>query len=206
MKKISILIADDHEVVRSGLAAIFGFQKDFSVVGAAENGTEAIRLAKRLKPEVIVMDLVMPDADGVTATRAILSENPSVKILILTTYATSIDLKRALDAGAAGAISKDTPNKDLIDAIRTIAQGGRAISPDIENQLAVIAEIPTLTDRQLDVLTSIARGLTNQDIATKLGISEDGVKAHLKTLLSKLGVANRTEAAAIAIRKHLLKI
>jgi len=205
MKTTSILIVDDHEVVRSGLAAIFGFQKDFAVVGAAENGAEAIRLAKRLKPDVIVMDLVMPDTDGVVATREILGENPLVKILILTTYATSIDLKRAIDAGAVGAISKDMPNKELIAAIRTVANGGRAVSPDIENQLAVIAEIPTLTDRQLDVLASIARGLTNQDIAVKLGISEDGVKAHLKTLLSKLGVSNRSEAAAYALKLQLIR-
>jgi len=205
MKRISILIADDHEVIRSGLSAIFSFQKDFVVVGQATNGIETVGLAMHLSPDVIVMDLVMPGLDGVAATKKIIAANPAAKILILTTYATSLDLRRVLEAGAVGAISKDTPNKDLIAAIRTIANGGRAVSPDIENQLAVTTEIPSLTERQIDVLTSIARGLTNQDIAHKLGISEDGVKAHIKTLLTKLDVSNRSEAAAYALKLQLIR-
>ena len=204
MKKISILIADDHEVVRSGLAAIFGFQKDFTVVAEARNGEEAIRLAKRHRPDVVVMDLVMPVKDGVEATREIVADVPTARILILTTFATSADLQRALDAGAAGAVSKDAPNRELVAAIRTVACGERAVSSDIENQLAA-ADMPVLTDRQREILEALTRGLSNLDIAKMCGISEDGVKAHMKTLFTKLNVSNRLEAASYALKHKLVR-
>ena len=204
MKKISILIADDHEVVRSGLAAIFGFQKDFTVVAEARNGEEAIRLAKRHQPDVVVMDLVMPVKDGVEATREIIAAVPTAKILILTTFATSADLQRALDAGAAGAVSKDAPNRELVAAIRAVARGERAVSSDIENQLAA-ADMPVLTDRQREILEALTRGLSNLDIAKMCGISEDGVKAHMKTLFAKLNVSNRLEAASYALKHKLVR-
>ena len=204
MKKISILIADDHEVVRSGLAAIFGFQKDFSVVGEARNGDEAVRLARRHRPDVIVMDLVMPVKDGVTATREIAAEVPTARILILTTFATSADLQRALEAGAAGAVSKDAPNRELVSAIRAVARGERAVSSDIENQLSA-AETPNLTDRQREILEALTRGLSNQDIARMCGISEDGVKAHMKALFAKLNVSNRLEASSYALKHQIVR-
>lgn len=203
MKKISILIADDHEVVRAGLSAIFRFQKDFAIVGEAENGDEAVKLACRLVPDVVVMDLMMPVKDGVTATREIISANPSSRILILTTFATSADLKHALDAGASGAVSKDAPNSELIAAIRTVADGRRAVSSDIESQLNA-AEVPSLTERQQDILQALTRGLSNQDIAKMCGISEDGVKAHMKTIFAKLNVSNRLEAASYALKHRLV--
>ena len=204
MKTISILIADDHEVVRSGLAAIFGFQKDFAVVAEARNGEEAIRLAKRHQPDVVVMDLVMPVKDGVEATREIVAAVPTARILILTTFATSADLQRALDAGAAGAVSKDAPNRELVAAIRAIARGERAVSSDIENQLAA-ADMPVLTDRQQEILEALTRGLSNLDIAMMCGISEDGVKAHMKTLFTNLNVSNRLEAASYALKHKLVR-
>ena len=204
MKKISILIADDHEVVRSGLAAIFGFQKDFTVVAEARNGEEAIRLAKRHQPDVVVMDLVMPVKDGVEATREIVANVPTARILILTTFATSADLQRAIDAGAAGAVSKDAPNRELVAAIRAIARGEHAVSSDIENQLAA-ADMPVLTDRQQEILEALTRGLSNLDIAKMCGISEDGVKAHMKTLFAKLNVSNRLEAASYALKHKLVR-
>ena len=204
MKKISILIADDHEVVRSGLAAIFGFQKDFTVVAEARNGEEAIRLAKRHQPDVVVMDLVMPVKDGVEATREIVANVPTARILILTTFATSADLQRAIDAGAAGAVSKDAPNRELVAAIRAIARGEHAVSSDIENQLAA-ADMPVLTDRQQEILEALTRGLSNLDIAKMCGISEDGVKAHMKTLFTKLNVSNRLEAASYALKHKLVR-
>lgn len=203
MKKISILIADDHEVVRAGLSAIFRFQKDFAIVGEAENGDEAVKLARRLAPDVVVMDLMMPVKDGVTATREIIAASPSSKILILTTFATSADLRRALDAGASGAVSKDVPNSELIAAIRTVASGKRTVSSDIESQLNA-AEVPALTERQQDILQALTRGLSNQDIAKMCGISEDGVKAHMKTIFAKLNVSNRLEAAAYALKHRLV--
>lgn len=204
MKKISILIADDHEVVRSGLAAIFGFQKDFTVVAEARNGEEAVRLTKRHRPDVVVMDLVMPAKDGVEATREIVAAVPTARILILTTFATSADLQRALDAGAAGAVSKDAPNRELVAAIRAVARGERAVSSDIENQLAA-ADMPALTDRQQEILEALTRGLSNLDIAKMCGISEDGVKAHMKTLFAKLNVSNRLEAASYALKHKLVR-
>ena len=203
MKKISILIADDHEVVRAGLSAIFRFQKDFAIVGEAENGDEAVKLARRLAPDVVVMDLMMPVKDGVTATSEIIAASPSSKILILTTFATSADLRRALDAGASGAVSKDVPNSELIAAIRTVASGKRTVSSDIESQLNA-AEVPALTERQQDILQALTRGLSNQDIAKMCGISEDGVKAHMKTIFAKLNVSNRLEAAAYALKHRLV--
>jgi len=205
MSTIKILIADDHEVVRTGLAAIFGFDKHFKVVGQAENGRDAVHLAQSLKPDVVIMDLMMPLMNGVDATREILTSLPKTRVLILTTYAEATDLRRAIDAGAVGAISKDSPNRELVAAIKKIVTGERAFSPDIENQLAVDPEMPTLTSRQMDILHSLTRGLTNHDIAKQFGITEDGAKAHMKAIFAKLGVANRSEAAAIALRKYLLK-
>ena len=204
MKKISLLIADDHEVVRAGLSTIFGFQNDFDVVGSAVNGEEAVRLAKRLKPDVVIMDLVMPVKDGVDATREIVATVPMTRVLILTTFATSADLQRALDAGAAGAVSKDAPNRELVAAIRAVARGERAVSSDIENQLAA-ADMPVLTDRQREILEALTRGLSNLDIAKMCGISEDGVKAHMKTLFAKLNVSNRLEAASYALKHRLVQ-
>ena len=197
MKTISILIADDHEVVRSGLAAIFGFQKDFAVVAEARNGEEAIRLAKRHRPDVVVMDLVMPVKDGVEATREIVADVPTARILILTTFATSSDLQRALGAGATGAVSKDAPNRELVAAIRAIARGERAVSSDIENQLAA-ADTPVLTDRQQEILEALTRGLSNRDIAKMYDISEDGVKAHMKSIFAKLNLNSAVEDFGIA--------
>ena len=205
MSTIKILIADDHEVVRTGLAAIFGFDKHFKVVGQAENGRDAVHLAQSLKPDVVIMDLMMPLMNGVDATREILTSLPKTRVLILTTYAEATDLRRAIDAGAVGAISKDSPNRELVAAIKKIVTGERAFSPDIENQLAVDPEMPTLTSRQMDILHSLTRGLTNHDIARQFGITEDGAKAHMKAIFAKLGVANRSEAAAYALRHHLVK-
>ncbi len=205
MSTIKILIADDHEVVRTGLAAIFGFDKHFKVVGQAENGRDAVHLAQSLKPDVVIMDLMMPLMNGVDATREILTSLPKTRVLILTTYAEATDLRRAIDAGAVGAISKDSPNRELVAAIKKIVTGERAFSPDIENQLAVDPEMPTLTSRQMDILHSLTRGLTNHDIAKQFGITEDGAKAHMKAIFAKLGVANRSEAAAYALRHHLVK-
>ena len=205
MSTINILIADDHEVVRTGLAAIFGFDKNFKVVGQAENGRDAVRLAQSLKPDVVIMDLMMPQMNGVDATREILSSQTKTRVLILTTYAEATDLRRAIDAGAAGAISKDSPNRELVAAIKKVAAGERAFSPDIENQLAVDPDVPTLTSRQMDILHSLTRGLTNHDIAKQFGITEDGAKAHMKAIFTKLGVANRSEAADYALQHHLVK-
>ena len=205
-RKIRILLADDHLVVRMGLAAIIGIENDFELAGEADNGQDAVRLAAELKPDVIIMDLMMPKQDGVRATECILKENPDQKILILTTFGASEDIKRTLDAGAIGAMVKDSAHAELIGAIRATARGERTLSPSIKNQLKASDSTPNLTPRQLEILTYVAKGLNNREIAPLIGIGPDCVKAHLSSCFARLGAASRSEAVAIALRKHLLKI
>lgn len=205
-EKIRILIADDHTIVRAGLAALLGTEADFTVVGQAKNGEEAVQEAVRLQPDVVIMDLMMPKKDGVAATAEIQAKAPTAKVVLLTTFGTSDGIAHALRNGAKGAILKNTDNAQLTAAIRTIAQGGTHIAPEIRQQLAVDPPIPDLTPRQREILASMVRGLTDRDIARQLGIRQDGVNDHVSAILQKVGAANRTEAVAIALRKHLLKI
>lgn len=204
MKKHTILIADDHELVRSGLSLVLGYQKDFTVVGAASNGEEAVAAALALRPDLIILDLMMPAKDGTQATREILAAFPSARIVILTTYATSFEILAALDAGAYGALSKDISNADLVQSLHDVLAGRHVLSPDIQNLIAANLESSALTARQVEILGMLARGLSNHDIATALRLSENGVKFHLRGLFAKLGAATRTEAVAVALRRHLL--
>lgn len=203
MKKISVLIADDHEIVRTGLSAIFGFQDDFKVIGESCDGEEAVLSARQLKPDIVVMDLMMPVKNGVDATREILETNPTARIVILTTYATSTGIIEAIEAGASGALSKDTPNEELMSALRRIITGEQVLSPDIRD-LVKAEESSKLTKRQREILKYLTKGLSNLDIAHILKISEDGVKFHLRSIFSKLNVANRAEAATYAVEHHIL--
>ena len=206
-RKIRILLADDHLIVRMGLAAIIGIEKDFELAGEADNGQEAVRLAAELNPDVIIMDLMMPKLDGVKATERILKENPDRKILILTTFGASEDIRRALDAGAIGAMVKDSAHTELIGAIRATARGERTLSPSIMSQLKASSDsTPSLTPRQIEILSYVAKGLNNREIAPLIGIGPDCVKAHLKTAFARLGAASRSEAVAIALQKRLLNI
>ena len=204
--KITILIADDHSVVRSGLAAILGRKRDFQVVGEARDGGEAVAMAKALRPDVVIMDLMMPRMDGVEATRQICEADLDVKILILTSYAASADVSRAIDAGASGAIVKDADDEDLIGAIKAVAAGGTVFSGEISNAIEAEPAMRELTQKQMDVLHSITRGLSNPDMAKQFGISLNAVKQHIRAVFVKLGAANRTEAVAIAMRRQLLKV
>ena len=206
MKPVSVLLVDDHALIRRGLADLIRYESDLKVAGEAANGQEAVEAARKLNPDVIVMDLMMPEMDGVEATRRIKAERPDSRILILTTFGTSADVARAMAAGASGAIMKDAETDDQLAAIRAVAAGGKAFSPGIEKALNELQPTPDLTDRQLLILESVTRGLTNRDIATMLGISADAVKQHLAAIFSKLGAANRSEAIYIALRKHLLKL
>ena len=203
--KIKVLIVDDHAVVRLGLSTLLGYQEDLTVVGEADDGESAVRLSQETKPDVVIMDLVMPGVDGVAATRRIREMDDSVKILILTIFGTSVDVARAIAAGANGAIMKDASNEDILSAIRTIATGKSVLSPEIEKSIKDEPVPPELTQRQLEILQSVTRGLSNPEIAKQFGITVDGAKAHLKIIFSKLGAANRSEAITIAMRKHLLK-
>ena len=205
MKKSRILIVDDHALLRHGLMSIIQYQKDMEVVGEAENGNLAVQLAKTLQPDLVVMDLVMPVMDGVEATRLIKAASPQTKILILTTFGTSADISRALEVGATGAVMKDTPDDKLLSTMRRIVKGENILSPEIEHMIKNEPETPKLTERQLDILNLLARGFTNRDIAAQLGLKPSGVRVHIDAILSKLYAATRTEAVAIAIRRHLLK-
>lgn len=204
--KIKVLIADDHEIVRAGLAALLGTEKDLDVIGFAANGVEAVREAVRLQPDVILMDLMMPKKDGVEATAEISARAPNAKVILLTTFGTSDGIAHALDVGARGAILKNADNSQLAIAIRKVAGGGRYLSADIRRQFAADPPLPDLTPRQKEILHSMIRGLTDRDIACQLGIRQDGVNDHVRDILQKLNAANRTEAVAIALKKHLLKI
>lgn len=202
---VRILIADDHSVVRMGLASLLGTAKNIEIVGEAINGEDAVRKAMKLRPDVIVMDLVMPKKDGVAATEEILSAAPETKVMILTTFGTSDDIARALKAGAIGAIMKSSTNRELLSAVQAVAAGKRFVSAEVEGILANDPPLPELSQRQREILDSISRGLTNKDIAAQLDISLESVKSHIKIILEKLNAASRTEAASIAQRKNLLK-
>ena len=205
MKKTSVLLVDDHSVVRMGLAAIINIEKDLKVCGEAESGAEAVKLAREMRPDVVVMDFMMPGMDGAEATEAVLRASPESKVLVLTSYGTSSDIARALKSGATGAVTKNLSNDELADAIRATARGERMLSAEIESSLAEAESDNGLTARQREVLDSITRGLSNDDIAGMLGISKVRVKQHLAALYQKLGAANRAEAVAIALRRQLLK-
>ena len=206
MDKIKILIADDHAIVRMGLATLLGAQDGFEVVGEASNGEQAVTRALKLRPDVVVMDLVMPKKDGVAATTELHEQFPTAKCLILTSFGTAEELQAALHAGAAGILLKSTANSKLVATIRKIAAGKTVIADDVEQLLAEEQPLPDLSPRQREILESITRGLSNAQIALQLDISAESVKTHMSKLFAKLGAATRAEAAAIALRKHLLKI
>ena len=203
--KIKVLIADDHTIVRAGLTALLGTEKDIEVVGEAKNGAEAVSKAVELHPDIVIMDLMMPKMDGVEATKELLRKAPSVKTILLTTYGTSDGIAHALRAGARGAVLKNADNSELAKAIRIVAQGGDYISPDIRQQLAADPPVPDLTPRQSEILESMVRGLTERDIAQQLRLSPESVSEHVGAIRQKIGAATRTEAVAIAMRKYLLK-
>jgi DNA-binding NarL/FixJ family response regulator len=204
--KTKVLLADDHLVVRMGLSAIISLEKDMTVVAEAENGEDAVRLAAEKKPDVVVMDLMMPKLDGARATAEIMAANPATKVIILTTFGGSIDVKRALDAGATSALVKATSQKDLIEAIRRTAAGESIICSEISNTLESDADSVDLSERQFEILSYVAKGLNNREIAELMHVSRDCIKAHLKTIFAKLGVASRSEAVALAVNRSMVKV
>ena len=204
MTPTRVLIVDDHAILRMGLASLLSSKKDIEVVGDAANGPEGIRRAIELKPDVVVMDLMMPSMGGAEATARLLEKTPDAKVLIITTFDTSDGIDRALKAGARGAIMKNCDFEELVDALRTVASGGSYIAPDVKRLFSNDPPAITLSPRQREMLQSIARGLSNPDIAKQFGISIYVVKEHIAALFAKIGAANRSEAVAIAMRKNLL--
>ena len=205
MKKIKVLIADDHEIMRVGLATMLETDAAIKVLAEAADGAEAVQKTLQLHPDVVVMDLMMPEMDGSEATTKIKAAAPNTKILLLTTFGTSDGIAHALDAGAEGALLKSAASIDILKAVKRIAEGGQVVSDEVRELLAKAPPVPELTERQRQILKSITEGLTNYAIAARLGISEDGVKRHVNAIFLKLGVESRAEAVAIALRKHLLK-
>ena len=204
MKKIKVLIADDHAVVRTGLATILNTEADIEVVGLAKNGIEAVETALAEKPDVVIMDIRMPVMDGAEATRELREKLPATKVLILTSFGEADGVALALKSGAAGAITKTAEDAELVTVIRNIASGGKYISPEIEKLLAESPPVPKLTPRQREILAYMTKGLTNVEIAKILNIRKDTVEEHVNLLLAKLYASNRTEAVAIALRKQLI--
>ena len=202
-RNIRVLLADDHAVLRKGLSALMTEYGGIEVVGEAENGVEAVKLATRLKPDVVVMDLMMPVMDGLAATLKILEQMPEVNVMVLTTFGEAEAIRTALKSGAKGAVTKDLDPDELVAAIRAVARGERFVSHSLEGLMEADDGFSKLTTRQREILVDITQGLTNNDISVKYGIAMPTVKEHIRLLFEKLGVANRAEATSLAIRRKM---
>ena len=203
-KKIRVLIADDHSIVRMGMATLLEIESDMELAGQAVNGRDAVEQALRLKPDVIIMDLMMPVLNGAEAAAEMTARLPTAKTIIFTTFPTSDLIAKAISNGATGAIFKSAAETELARAIRAVAAGETYISPDVASLLASDPPVAPLTPRQKEIMQAIARGLTNNDIAALLGITPTAIREHTIALFRKLGAANRAEAVAIAFRKYLI--
>ena len=204
--RIRVLVADDHPVVRSGLSAVIAEQVDLELVAEAENGARALALFREHGPDVALMDLRMPVMDGVEAIRTITAEFPAARILALTTYEGDADIRRALEAGARGYLLKDMLLSEVITAIRAVRRGERVIPSAVAARLAEFPERSDLTERELEVLQLVARGLSNKEAARAIGRTDETVKIHLKNIFTKLAVADRTEAVTIALTRGLIHL
>ena len=206
---VRLLIADDHPIVRAGFEGMLAEKPDLEVVGEAGNGEEAVRLADQLRPDVVLMDLRMPEVDGVEAIGRIKEEHPHVHILVLTTYDSDADILRAIEAGATGYLLKDTPREELFRAIRAAARGEPVLAPSVTARLMQRAKSPSqaaLSGREIEVLELVARGRSNRELAKDLHLSEATVKSHLIHIFDKLGVADRTAAVTVALEIGILRL
>ena len=211
MDPIRVLIVDDHAMVRQGIATFIELQDDIELVGEATNGREAIARVEELKPDVVLMDLVMPEMDGVTATREIKTRHPEVKVLALTSFVNDAQITPALRAGAAGYLLKDISADELMKAIRAAQRGESPLAPAVAKKMIEDVSQPRedtrwldqLTERERQVLALLGHGLSNKEIAAKLSISEKTAKFHVSSVLSKLGLNDRTQAALFAVKHQV---
>jgi DNA-binding NarL/FixJ family response regulator len=207
--KTRVLICDDHPVVRTGLRGMLEGQADFEVVGEAENGEEAVELAGRLRPDVILMDLRMPKLDGVSATARVGERWPDAHVLVLTTSDSGSDILRAVEAGATGYVLKDAPREELFRAVRAAAEGKPLLAPDVAAHLMDRVRWPSeevLSGREIEVLDLVSQGKSNKEIAGALWISETTVKSHLLHVYNKLGASDRASAVAAALKRGILRL
>jgi DNA-binding NarL/FixJ family response regulator len=206
---IRILITDDHPVVRAGLSGMISAEPGFEVIGEAGNGKEAIALIGELKPDVVLMDLRMPEMDGVTAIEHIKADYPDVQILVLTTYESDADILRAIETGATGYLLKDTPREELFGAIRLVAEGKSPLDPGVATRLMQRmrgSDEEGLSTREIEVLELVARGTSNKEIAKQLWVSETTVKSHMLHIFDKLGVTDRTAAVTAALKRGIIRL
>jgi len=204
---IRVMIVDDHPVVRAGLSGLLSAEPDLVVVGEAGDGAEAVRLVETLRPDVVLMDLRMPQLDGADATALIVAAHPEVRVLVLTTYETDADILRAVEAGAAGYLLKDTPRTALVAGVRDVSAGRTVLAPSVAHRL--VSQVrdgrpDRVTAREVEVLAAVARGLSNAAIGAELFISEATVKTHLIRIFAKLDVDDRTRAVTVAFERGIL--
>jgi len=204
--KIRILTIDDHPVVRQGIAGLVGVQPDMVMAGEASTGREAIQQFRALRPDVALMDLQMPEMNGLDALIAIRSEFPDARVIVLTTYAGDAQILRALKAGAQGYLLKNTMHKELLETIRAVHAGKKTVSPEVSYEIAEHATDDPLTPAEIAVLRLIAAGNANKEIADQLSITEETVKSRVKSILSKLGANDRTHAATIGIKRGIIEL
>jgi two-component system NarL family response regulator len=203
-KSIRILLADDHPPLRAGLAAILNSQPDLKVVAEAGCGREVMEAEE--VADVYILDLRMPDGDGIQTIKALVARDPSVRVLVLTTYDNEEDIFRALEAGARGYLLKDTTSEELVAAVRQVHEGERYLPQAVASRLADRLIRPSLTPRELDVLRLVSRGRTNKEMASAMFISEETVKTHMKSLFQKLGVHDRAEAVSVSLQRGIIRL
>lgn len=203
---LTILIVDDHFVFRAGLKAVLSLRKDFQVVAEAGDGAEAMESFRQYEPGMTLMDLRLPDSTGIAVLRRIRQDFPAARVLMLTTFDGDEDIHRALEAGACGYLLKSVPGPELLQAIEAAALGKRYIPPQVQRRLEERATFGELTDREREVLPLVIKGLTNKDIARILKFTEFTAKAHVRSLIAKLGAADRTELVAIAVQRGLVHL
>lgn len=203
---IRVMVVDDHPLLREGIAAVLERQDDMRLVAEATDGREAIEAFRHARPDVTLMDLQMPHMGGIEAITAIRGEFPQARIVVLTTYHGDVQALRAFKAGASGYLLKNLLRKELIETIKIIHQGGRRIPPEIATEIAEHATADALSEREIEVLRWVARGNANKRVASLLGISEDTVKAHMKSILAKLRANDRTHAVTIALKRGIIDV